>query len=122
MANTIYSQYPPDLDSQQEAFLIQTVKNWTIEHALTVRPSAAIVPAEFNSGNMLATNAPVTLFPSPFPESCFEQARSLQQIYNELYAAIASDEQWLETVMKEYVHTLFVCGPNILLRTLPYPG
>lgn len=101
MSNSIYTQYPPDLDSQQEAFLVQTVKNWTVEHALTVRPSAAIVPTEFNSGNTLATNAPVTLFPSPFPESCFEQARGLQQIYNELYAAIASDEQWLETVMKE---------------------
>ncbi|KIW38494.1 glutathione synthetase [Exophiala oligosperma] len=103
MSNSIYTQYPPDLDSQQEAFLVQTVKNWTVEHALTVRPSAAIVPTEFNSGNTLATNAPVTLFPSPFPESCFEQARGLQQIYNELYAAIASDEQWLETVMKELI-------------------
>lgn len=103
MADKIYSEYPPPLSPEQEEYLVQTVKNWTIEHGLSVRPSTAIVSEEANPKNVLATNAPVTLFPSPFPKSCFEQARSLQQVYNELYAAIASDEQWLEAIMKEYV-------------------
>lgn len=102
MASTIYSSYPPPLTSEEEEYLVSTVKNWTIEHALTVRPSTAIVSEDANPRNVLATNAPVTLFPSPFPKSCFEQARSLQQVYNELYAAIASDEQWLEEILKEY--------------------
>jgi glutathione synthase len=105
MANKIYANYPPPLSSEQETFLIQTVKDWTIEHGLAVRPSTAIVPEETNPGKVLATNAPVTLFPSPFPKSCLDQARSLQQTYNELYAAIANDEDWLETIMKEYVLT-----------------
>lgn len=101
MANTIYGEYPPPLTPEQQEYLVQTVKNWSIEHALTVRPSTAVVPEVTNPNNVLATNAPVTLFPSPFPKACFEQARSLQQVYNELYAAIASDEQWLEEIMKE---------------------
>jgi len=100
-ANNIYEGYPPALTPEQEEYLVQTIKNWTTEHGLTVRPSTAVVPEETNSNNMLGTNAPVTLFPSPFPKSCFEQARSLQQVYNELYARIASDEQWLEDIMKE---------------------
>ncbi|KAI1622602.1 glutathione synthase [Exophiala viscosa] len=103
MADKIYSEYPPPLSPEQEDYLVQTVKNWTIEHGLCVRPSTAIVSEEANPKNVLATNAPVTLFPSPFPKSCFEQARSLQQVYNELYAAIASDEQWLEEIMKELI-------------------
>lgn len=102
MADNIYSSYPPPLTSEQEDYLVQTVKNWTVEHALTVRPSTAIVSREANPNNNLATNAPVTLFPSPFPKACFEQARNLQQVYNELYATIASDEQWLEDILQEY--------------------
>lgn len=113
MANNIYSEYPPPLTLEQQDYLVQTVKNWSIEHALTVRPSTAIVPAETNPTNTLATNAPVTLFPSPFPKACFAQARNLQPVYNELYAAIASDEQWLEGIIKEYViraMSLFRCN------------
>ncbi|KAJ9612148.1 Glutathione synthetase [Cladophialophora chaetospira] len=103
IANKIYADYPPALTPEQEDYLVQTVKNWTVEHALTVRPSAAIVPEETNPTGVLATSAPVTLFPSPFPKACFQQAKSLQQIYNELYANIASDEQWLEDVLKELI-------------------
>ena len=58
---------------------------------------------DINPNHVLATNAPVTLFPSPFPTKCFEQARSLQQVYNELYASIASSEAWLEAIMKELI-------------------
>jgi glutathione synthase len=97
----IYNDYPPAVAPEQEEYLVQTVKNWVVEHALTVRPSSAIVSEETNPANVLATSAPVTLFPSPFPKACFDQARSLQQVYNELYASIASDEQWLEDIMKE---------------------
>jgi glutathione synthase len=104
-ASRIFDEYPPALTPEQEEYLVQAVKNWTIEHALTVRPSSAVVPEEINSTNVLATSAPVTLFPSPFPKACFEQARSLQQIYNELYAHVASDEIWLEYIMKELVQS-----------------
>ena len=97
----IFSRYPPDVPEEQLEYLVSTVKNWTIEHGLTVRPSPAIVSDESNPNHVLATNAPVTLFPSPFPRKCFETARSLQTVYNELYAAVSSNEHWLESIMKE---------------------
>jgi glutathione synthase len=106
MADKIYSEYPPPLTADQEEYLVQTVKNWSIEHGLVVRPSTAIVPQETNPNNVLATNAPVTLFPSPFPQSCFSQAQTLQPIYNELYATIANDEQWIGEIMKEYASSM----------------
>lgn len=101
MGDIIYTNYPPKLSPDQEAYLVQTVKDWTIHNALTVRPNPAIISEESNPNHVLATNAPVTLFPSPFPRSCFEQARSIQKTYNELYATIAGDEKWLEEIMKE---------------------
>jgi glutathione synthase len=103
MASSIYASYPPETPPEQQAYLVQTVKNWSAEHGLLVRPSPAFISSDVNPNGVLATNAPVTLFPSPFPKACFEQARSLQKAYNELYAAIASDQAWLEDIMKEYV-------------------
>ncbi len=57
----------------------------------------------------LATTAPVTLFPSLFPRACFEEGRAIQTAYNELYACIANDEEWLGEVVKEYA-CIFLSG------------
>ncbi|ETN40648.1 glutathione synthetase [Cyphellophora europaea CBS 101466] len=103
MAQQIFQNYPPPLSEQQQVYLSTYVKNWTIQHGLTVRPSAAQVSEEVNPNAVLATNAPVSLFPSPFPRKLFKQAQSLQTVYNELYAAIASNETFLESVMKELI-------------------
>ena len=97
----IFQSYPPEVSDEQREYLVSAVKNWTIQHGLTVRPPLTAVSEETNPNHVLATNAPVTLFPSPFPKACFEQARNLQTIYNELYAVISSNERWLESIMKE---------------------
>lgn len=99
----IYDTYPPSLAPDQKEYLVRTVSDWCIQHGLSVRPSPTFVSEEVNPHRVLATNAPVTLFPSPFPKSCFQHAQQLQQVYNELYATIADDEEWLETILKEYV-------------------
>ena len=104
--NTIYENYPPAITPEQEEYLVQSVKDWSIQHGLTVRPSPSFVSQETDPHTVLATSAPVTLFPSPFPKSCFEEAKSIQSAYNELYAAIANDEEWLEGIVKEYEHFL----------------
>jgi glutathione synthase len=101
MTESIYSTYPPKLSEAQEQFLVSTIKDWTIQHGLTVRPAATFVSQEAVSKGVLATNAPVTLFPSPFPKACFEEARAVQKVYNELYARITSDEKWLGEVIEE---------------------
>jgi len=97
-----YADYPPEISPEQQEHLATTVKNWSIEHGLTVRPAPSFVAQDLDPHGILATNAPVTLFPSPFPRACFEQAKSLQKAYNELYAAISNDEDWLENIMREY--------------------
>ena len=99
--NDIFSRYPPDIPDEQLDYLVSYVKNWTIQHGLAVRLAPTNVSENSNPNHVLATNAPVTIFPSPFPRTCFETAKSLQTVYNELYAAIADSEAWLESIMKE---------------------
>jgi glutathione synthase len=103
MADSVYASYPPDLSSAQQKFLVTAVKDWAIQNGLAVRPSPAIVPPGTDSNGVLATNAPVTLFPSPFPRACFQEATALQSIYNELYAAITCDTKWLGNIVEGLV-------------------
>ncbi|CAG7961659.1 unnamed protein product [Penicillium salamii] len=100
MTQSIYSNYPPELSAAQQKFLVTAVKDWAIQNGLAVRPSPAIVPAGTDQNGVLATNAPVTLFPSPFPRTCFDEATALQEIYNELYASITCNEEWLGDIVK----------------------
>ena len=101
MTIDVWASYPPKLPDEQFDHLVQAVKDWTINNGLTVRPNPSFINDEKNPNHVLATNAPVTLFPSPFPKEPFERAQNLQKAYNELYANIASDEPWLEQIMKE---------------------
>lgn len=103
MSSNIWETYPPEVSQDQLDHLVQTVKDWTIFNGLTVRPNPAFIQDEQNPNHVLATNAPVTLFPSPFPKKQFEQAQSLQKPYNELYANIANNEAWLGKIMQELI-------------------
>jgi hypothetical protein len=98
MAN---STYPPEQTSDEIEHLVSLIKDWTIAHGLAVRPPPTIVRHEADPHGILATTAPVTLFPSPFPRVCFDQAQSIQEAYNELYAAIAQDEDFLKSIVEE---------------------
>ena len=102
MAVSIYPDYPPPLTLEQREFLLSNVKAWSLLHGLAVRPSTAFISKEVDPSRSLAVTAPVTLFPSLFPQTCFEEARSIQKAYNQLYASIASNEEWLEGVVEEY--------------------
>ncbi|CRK30522.1 hypothetical protein BN1708_005173 [Verticillium longisporum] len=94
-------QYPPSLKQAERDDLVQTIKDWSIGHGLAVRPQPSVVSSDIDPKSMLAINVPVTLFPSPFPRQCFEQARTVQKTYNELYAAISRDEEFLADAVKE---------------------
>lgn len=93
--------YPPELTPAESEQLLFTIKDWSIAHGLAVRPPLALVASEADPQGILATSAPVTLFPSPFPRVCFEQAKSIQKAYNHLYAAIAQDEEFLQGIVQE---------------------
>lgn len=101
MASNFYPAYPPDLNEEQKKYLLTNLKDWSIAHGLAVRPAPSFVPPEGDPSRALATTAPVTLFPSLFPRSCFEQAQSVAKAYNDLYSAIASDEGWLKEIVEE---------------------
>ncbi|KAF4816900.1 Glutathione synthetase [Colletotrichum tropicale] len=94
-------QYPPRLSQPEQDALVQTIKDWAIGNGLSVRPPPAVVSADVDPKGILAVNVPVTLFPSPFPKQCFAQARSVQKTYNELYAAISRDEEFLSEMVNE---------------------
>ncbi|KAL8926735.1 MAG: hypothetical protein Q9208_002809 [Pyrenodesmia sp. 3 TL-2023] len=102
MATSIYSAYPPHLTEEQYAFVLSSIKDWSMSNGLAVRPSPAFIPNEVDPSGSIAVTAPVTLFPSLFPRSCFDEARAIQTAYNELYAAIARDQAWLKDIVEEY--------------------
>lgn len=101
MSAEIYPPYPPTLTRPEEEYLLSNLKDWSIAHGLAVRPVDTYVSKEVDPAGALATTAPVTLFPSLFPRSCFEQAKAVSKAYNELYSAIAVDEAWLGEICKE---------------------
>ncbi|KAK9779506.1 hypothetical protein AB5N19_12808 [Seiridium cardinale] len=93
--------YPPEISASEGERLTEIVKDWSIAHGLTVRPPPTVVAAEADPGNILATAVPVTLFPSPFPKLCFDQGVHVQKAYNELYASISRNEDFLAQIVKE---------------------
>ncbi|KAH7023644.1 hypothetical protein EDB80DRAFT_47746 [Ilyonectria destructans] len=101
MASLTSGAYPPNLKAEEREALIETVKDWSIGNGLAVRPPPTVIAAEADPKAISAINVPVTLFPSPFPRQCFAQAKSVQKTYNELYAAVSRDEQFLAQVVKE---------------------
>ncbi|PKY04454.1 glutathione synthase [Aspergillus campestris IBT 28561] len=96
-----YADYPPSLDSAQQDFLVQKIKDWSAQNGLMIRPGH--ISKDVDPNGVLATNAPVTVFPSPFPRSCFEQAQGLQTLYNKLYAEITCDVEWLSKIMADLI-------------------
>jgi glutathione synthase len=97
------ADYPPDITASEGERLTEVTKDWALAHGLTVRPPPAVIAAEADPRGILATAVPVTLFPSPFPRVCFEQGVAVQKAYNELYASISQDEEFLAQMVKEYV-------------------
>ncbi|EMT64005.1 Glutathione synthetase [Fusarium odoratissimum] len=101
MASLTDGIYPPTLKAEEKDALIETVKDWSIGNGLAVRPPPTVIAAEADPKSIAAINVPVTLFPSPFPKQCFVQGKAVQKTYNELYASVSRDEEFLAQVVKE---------------------
>src|SRR5262245_61558673 len=89
----------PDPRPQDRLRLAQAIKDWSIAHVIAGQAPPGVARAD--TEGTLAIHAPVTLFPSRFPRSCFEEALSVQKAYNELYVAISRDEAFLAGLVKE---------------------
>lgn len=101
MASSFYPDYPPALSDERRKYLLTGLKDWSISAGLAVRPVPSFVPSDVDPEGVLATTAPVTLFPSLFPRSCFDEGLAIQTAYNKLYSAIARDEAWLKPIIEE---------------------
>lgn len=100
MASLTNDAYPPTLTDTEVQHLVDTVKDWSIANGLSIRPPPAVIAAEADPRGIAAINAPVTLFPSPFPKECFAQGQTVQTTYNELYSAVSRDEEFIAETVK----------------------
>lgn len=107
MSSLTSGAYPPALQATEEEAIVQTIKDWSIGNGLAIRPPPAVIAAEADPAGIAAINAPVTLFPSPFPRECFVQGKSVQRTYNELYAQVSRDEAFIAGIVKESVALFF---------------
>lgn len=90
-----YSDWPPVISKSQLADLTVHATTYALAHGLLYLPpgqSQPRIPAS-------AIHAPLALLPSPIPKKLFFDAKRLQSIYNVLYARIAMDDDFLDTVM-----------------------
>ncbi|KAI9882567.1 MAG: hypothetical protein M1823_005689 [Watsoniomyces obsoletus] len=100
MAAQLYPSWPPDLTDEEQEHIVASIHDWSLAHGLAIRPPPSLVSLEAETIRALAATAPVTLFPSPFPRSCFEEGLKIQNAYNMLYAAIAANEGWLAGIVE----------------------
>lgn len=85
------SDYPPTISSDHETSLLALASDYSLSNGLILRP--------LDNSNTQSIHAPYSLYPTPFPSHLFSQALSLQTRYNELYARITTDDQFLERVV-----------------------
>lgn len=78
--------------------LITEIKDWQITHGSLLKLVGYEEPH-----TVPARPIGVSVFPTPFPRHCFDQACQSAPIFNRLYAAIAEDDVWLETVLHDLI-------------------
>ncbi|RKP24273.1 glutathione synthase [Syncephalis pseudoplumigaleata] len=86
------TSYPPDLSPSQLDELLDTAVDWGSAHGLVV--GAPDAPTQ------RLVHAPFALLPSPFPRGCFEEARALQALFNELMDRVACDDAFLTDIFE----------------------
>lgn len=109
--------YPPSLSDAETDHLVETIKDWSAANGLEIRPPATVIATEADPKGITAINAPVTLFPSPFPRQCFAQGLAAQTAYNELYAAVSRNEEFIEQTVNECVPNPDECHFNVVTLT-----
>lgn len=95
-------RWPPKLEHQQLDLLATAAVDYALSHSIVYRP----LPAERKAGQSSSAaphdasiHAPISLLPSPFPRHLFEQSQALQPLYNDLYARISIDDNFLTKVI-----------------------
>lgn len=83
----------PALSPENEKELVERLSQWALANGLVMYPP--------NWQLHSANNAPITMFPTPFPKDLFEDAMKVQTTFNKLYANVVSKEKvWLVDLIK----------------------
>ncbi|KAG9297131.1 hypothetical protein G9A89_019412 [Geosiphon pyriformis] len=96
MADNFLVSYPPSISQHDLDVLKGLAVDWSLAHGLVIRP-----PPDLGLPNTSVINAPVSLFPSPFPKKCFEKALALQPLFNDLFHKLAEDHEFIMETLGE---------------------
>jgi len=98
---------PPELTLPQLNTLVSEVRSYQLTHGslINTHPHSTFSPPTTHLSFPTAHPVGASLFPSAYPRSQFDRAQKLQHIFNELYAAVACDEVWLEGVLRPLIET-----------------
>ncbi|KAF5866912.1 hypothetical protein ETB97_008717 [Aspergillus alliaceus] len=91
-------EYPPQFSEERGLALIADIVDWQINHGSLLKQ---IIPHSSTSSSSQCSPVGVSVFPTLFPRAQFDHARELQPIYNELYCAMAEDEQWIFEAIRD---------------------
>ncbi|GFR52731.1 hypothetical protein Agub_g15268 [Astrephomene gubernaculifera] len=76
--------------------LVDDAVVWANQHGLVV----ALKDPAFVNPELAVIHAPLALTPVPYPRTRFELAQQVMPLFNSLIDAVASDEAYLETVLR----------------------
>ncbi|TIB72047.1 glutathione synthase [Wallemia mellicola] len=92
-------EFPPKIEESFEKELIENLRAFCLGNGLVLLPP--IKAGETTVSSSEGVQAPVSLFPTPFPRKLYNQALSIQPVFNELYANVARDVEFLDKVMSD---------------------
>ncbi|KAI1317202.1 hypothetical protein EDD11_008894 [Mortierella claussenii] len=87
------------LTQDQLQALKDTALDFALSHGLVVRPPLDhTATATTQAGGVI--NAPISLFPTPFPTNAFYDAIKIQPLFNQLVHNISQDDAFLKEIME----------------------
>jgi glutathione synthase len=98
MNNSFFPHSLPPLTEKQLEDLLMNVKDYQLTHGSLLK----LVKTD-EEHTVLSRPVGVSLFPSQFPRSLFNQALHIQHIFNELYVKVAEDEEWLYETLQDLI-------------------
>ena len=90
--------YPPQLSEEQLDTVVSDIRDWQLTHGSLLK----LVQTE-EEHTVLAQPVGISIFPTLFPRGLFNEAISLQKLFNKLYIAVAQDEGWLYATLKDLI-------------------
>lgn len=86
-------------NQEKEDLRVQGIQ-WALGNGLVVFPRSTL--GSLGDGTTVV-HAPFSLLPTPFPQSCFEEALALQPMINVLIDRVAQDDAYISKVMERYI-------------------